>query len=112
MVANALSCITTCLGPEAMQSVLDGVTLGTAHSAEDHDPSVVEGDHNAEKEVHVATGQVKVEMNVTDWTSAQKEDAVLNSMLNWLVAKKKNDLRTFLGEHASSKEGWVVWRNC
>ena len=108
MVPNTLSCITTYLGPEAMQSILDGVTIGTAHRAEGHDPSVVEGDHNVEKEVHVAAGQVKVEMHVTDWAAAQKEDPVLNAMLNWLGAKKKNDL---LGKHASSEEDWVVWRN-
>ena len=53
-VADALSQITTCLGPEAVQSVLDGVIMGMAHMAEGHDPSVVEGDHNIEKEVCVA----------------------------------------------------------
>ena len=36
--------------------ILDGVALGTAHRAESHDPSVVEGDHNIEKEVCVTTG--------------------------------------------------------
>ena len=56
MVADALSCITTHLGPKAMQSILDGLTLGTAHKAEGNDPSVVEGDHNVEKEVHVTAG--------------------------------------------------------
>ena len=56
MVANTLSCITTHLGPKAVQSVLDGVTLGTAHRAEGHDPLVVEGDHNVEKEVCVDAG--------------------------------------------------------
>ena len=55
MVADALSWITTCLSPKAVQSVLDGVTLGTAHKAEGHNPSMVEGDHNVEKEVHVTT---------------------------------------------------------
>ena len=88
-----------------MQSILDGVTLGMAHRAEGHNPSVVEGDHNVEKEVHVATGQVQVEMQVTDWATAQKEDPVLNAMLNWLGTQKKTNLRTLLGEHASSKEG-------
>ena len=39
-----------------MQSVLDGVTLGTAQRAERDDPSMVEGDHDIEKEVHAATG--------------------------------------------------------
>ena len=36
-----------------MQSILDGVTLGIAHRAEGHDPSVFEDDHNVEKEVCV-----------------------------------------------------------
>ena len=39
-----------------MQSFLDGVTLGATQRAEGDDPAVVEGDHNIEKEVHVATG--------------------------------------------------------
>ena len=110
-VADALSWITTCLNLEAVQSVLDGVTLGMAHRAEGHNPTVVEGDHNVEKEVCVATRQVQVEMHMTHWATAQKEDPVLNAMLNWLGAQKKTNLRILLGEHASSKEGWMVWRN-
>ena len=96
IVADALSQVTTCLNPETVQSILDGVTLGTTQRAEGHNPSVVEGDHNVEKEVHVATGQIKVEMHVTDWATGQKEDPVLNAMLNWLGAQKKTNLRTLL----------------
>ena len=55
-VVDALSQITTCLSPKAVPSILDGVTLGMVHRAEGHDPSVVEGDHNIEKEVCVTTG--------------------------------------------------------
>ena len=84
------------------------VTLGMAHQAESHDPSVVKGDHNIEKEVGVTAGQVQVEMHVTDRAAAQKEDPVLNAVLNWLGAQKKSDLRTLLGEHASSEQGQVV----
>ena len=73
-VADALIQVTTCLNPEAVQSVLDGVTLGMAHRAESHDPLVVEGDHNVEKEVHVAAGWVQVEIHMPDWAAAQKED--------------------------------------
>ena len=73
---------------------------------------MVEGDCGIEKEVHVATGQVLVEMHVTDWAETQREDPVLNAVLNWLEAQKKTDLKTLLGEHASSKEGQLVWRNC
>ena len=111
-IADALSQITTCLGPKAVQSILEGVTLGMAHRAEGHDPTVVEGNHNIEKEVHVATGWVQVEMHVSNWAMAQKEDLVLNAMLNWLETQKNTNLRTLLGEHASSKEGWMMWRNC
>ena len=51
-------------------------------------------------------------MHVTHWTAAQKEDPELDAVLHWLEAKKKTDLRTLLGEHASSEEGQIVWRNC
>ena len=55
-MADMLSQITTCLGPETMQSVLDGVALGAAQRAEGDDPAMVEGGHNIDKEVHVTAG--------------------------------------------------------
>ena len=94
-----------------MQSVLDGVTLGATQKAEGDDPVMVEGYHNLEKGEFVAAGQVLVEMHVTNWAAAQKEDPVLDAVWLWLKAKKKTDLRTVLGEHASSEEGQMVWRN-
>ena len=111
-VADVLSQITTHLSPEAMQSVLDGITLGAMQWAEGDDPAVVKADHNIEKEVCVANGQVLVEMHVTNWATAQRKDPVLDAVLHWLEAKKKTDLRTLLREHASSEEGQMVWRNC
>ena len=50
-------------------------------------------------------------MHVTNWAAAQKEDPELDAVLQWLESKKKTDLRTLLGEHASSEEGQMVWRN-
>ena len=100
-----LSRITTHLGPEAVQSVLDGATLGAAKRAEGEDPAVVEGDQEKEKEVWVTAGSVLVQMHVTDWAAAQREDPELDAVLHLLEAKKKTDLRTLLGEHASSEEG-------
>ena len=104
-MADVLSQITTCLSPEAVQSVLDGVTIGATHEAEGYDPAVVEGDHGMEKEVCVTTGWVLFEMLVTDWAETEREDPVLNAVPNWLEAWKKTDLKTLLGQHASSKEG-------
>ena len=50
-------------------------------------------------------------MHVNNWAAAQREDPVLYAVLHWLEAKKKTDLRTLLGEHASSEEGQRVQRN-
>ena len=72
---------------------------------------MIEGDQQRETEVRVTTGQVLVEMHVTDWVAAQKEDPELHAVLQWLESKKRTDLRTLLGEHASNEEGWMVWRN-
>ena len=88
-----------------MQSILDGVTLGATQRAEGDDPAMVEGDHNIEKEVFVTTGPVLIEMHVTNWTAAQREDPELDAVLHWLEAKNKIDLGTLLGELASSEEG-------
>ena len=111
-VADALSWITTHLGPEAMQAILDGATIGTSQRVEGEDPAVIEGDQQREKEVWVTSAWVLVEMHVTNWATAQKEDPKLDAVLQWLESKKKTDLRTLLGEHASSEEGQMVWRNC
>ena len=111
-VADMLSWITTHLSLEAMWSILDGVSLGATHRAEDYDPAVVEGDQGLEKEVYAAAGWVLVEMHVTDWAKTQRKDPVLNTVLDWLEAQKKTDLKTLLGEHACSEDGRLVWRNC
>ena len=104
-VADMLSQITTHLSLEAVQSVLDGVSLGATHRAEGSDPAVVEGDHGLEKEVYVTAGWVLVEMHVTDWAKTKREDPVLNAVSDWLETEKKTDLKTLLEEHASSEDG-------
>ena len=50
-VADMLSQITTCLGLEAMQAILDGATIGASQRAEGENPAVIEGDQQKEKEV-------------------------------------------------------------
>ena len=67
-----------------MQAVLDGATLDTSQRAEGEDPAVIKGDQEKEKEVQVTAGQVLVEMHVTDWAAAQKEDPELDAVLLWL----------------------------
>ena len=55
--------------------------------------------------MHVTTGCVLVQMHVTDWAEAQREDPTLSAVLDWLKAQKKTDLKALLVEHTSSKEG-------
>ena len=50
-------------------------------------------------------------MHVTNQATAQKEDPELEAVLQWLESKKKTDHRTLLGEHVSSEEGQMIWRN-
>ena len=110
-MADMLSWITTHLGPEAMQAILDGATLDTSQRAEGEDPAVIKGDQERERDVWVAAGWVLVEMHVTNWAAAQKKDPELGAVSQWLEAKKKTDLGTLLGEHISSEEAQIIWRN-
>ena len=57
-----------------MQAILDGAAVGALQRAEKENPAVIENNQQLEKEVRVTTGQVQVEMHVTDWAAAQKED--------------------------------------
>ena len=50
-MADALSRITTHLGPEAVQVILDGAGIGAPQREEGEDPAVIEGDQQKEKEV-------------------------------------------------------------
>ena len=55
-MADALSWVTTHLGPEAVQAVMDGATMGASQRAEVGDPAIIEGDQQTEKEVQIANG--------------------------------------------------------
>ena len=50
-MADALSRITTHLGLETMQAVLDGATIGASQRAEGENPTVIESDQQRETEV-------------------------------------------------------------
>ena len=107
-VADVISQVTTWLDPDPVKSILNGVAIGTVHRAETHDSAMVESDHHLEQEVHVAAGHLLVQMHVTDWAGAQREDPVLSAVLDWLEAQKRTDLKALLAKHASSKEGQMI----
>ena len=91
-----------------MRSILNRVALGSAHWAKVHDPAIVESYHHLEQEVHITAG---LQMHITGWTEAQREDPMLSAVLDWLKAQKKADLKALLAEHASSEEGQLILWN-
>ena len=81
-----------------VRSILDRVALGTACLVEVHNPAIVESDCHLEQEVCVTAGHTMVQMHVTDWAEAQREDPVLSAILDWLKAQKRTDLKMLSGE--------------
>ena len=82
-----------------------------AHHAKVHDLAMLEGDPYLEQEVCVTAGHPLVEMHVTNWAEAQREDPMLSAVLDWLKAQKQTDLKILLTEHAFSKEGKLILCN-
>ena len=50
-MTDASSQITTHLGPEVIQAILDRAMMGASQRAEGEDPAVIEGNQQKEKEV-------------------------------------------------------------
>ena len=110
-MADSLSRVTTRLQPEAVQAILDRAAMGASQQVEKESPAIIENNQCLEEEVHVTTGRVLVEMHVTNWAKAQKEDPELDAVPQWFGSRKKADLKTLLGECIKSEEGQMVWRN-
>ena len=54
---------------------------------------------------------MQVQMHVTDWAEAQREDPVLSAILDWLGVQKKTDLKALLANNASSEEVQLILQN-
>ena len=104
-MVDVLGQVTIQLDPDMVRSILDRVVLRAVHWAEVQDPAVVESDHHLELEVHVAAGCMQVQMHVTDWAKAQREDPALSAVSDWLGVQKKTDLKALLANHTSIEEG-------
>ena len=88
-----------------VRSILDGIALGAVCWAEVHNPTIGKHDCSLEQEVHVTTGCALVQMHVTDWAEAQREDPMLSAVLDLVKAQKKTDLKVLVVEHTSNEEG-------
>ena len=112
---DALSCVTSKLNAEAVKSILDRVTVGTAGRANAHDLMVAEANKRIHKQVKEAAVQVwashvHVNLHVTDWVVAQQEDLILIIVMEWISSHKLQDLKHLLGHHTTMEEGMVILR--
>ena len=78
---------------------------------ETHDPTMVENDHCLEQEVHVTAGCAQVQMHVTDWAKAQREDPALSAVLDRLGVQKKDRFKNSSGGTVSNTEGQMILQN-
>ena len=114
-VADALSHFASKLNAEAVKSILDGVTIGTARRANGHDLMVAEANKRIHKQVEETAVQAQathmhVIMHVTDWVAAQQEDPILKIVMEWISSYRVQDLKHLMGNHAAMEEGMAISR--
>ena len=93
VAADALSWVTSKLDAETMKSILDGVTVGMTERADIQDLVVAKADEEIHKEVQktaILAQATCVNLHVTDWVTAQQEDPILKTVIEWI-------------------SGWKVW---
>ena len=81
-LTDALSHVVLKLNAEAVKSILDGVTVGTAGRADAHDPMVAKADKRIHQQVEETAVQghathMHVNLHVMDWVAVQQEDPIL-----------------------------------
>ena len=111
----ALHHITSKLDPETVKSILDGVTMGMTKRVDVQDSAVAEADEEIYKPVQetailARATQSCINLHVTDWVTAQQEDPILKTMIEWISNQKVQDLKNLLGGDANTKDGkTILW---
>ena len=100
---------------EAVKSILDGVTIGTARRANAYDLVVAEANERIHKQVEETAVQAQathmhVNLHVMDWAAAQQEDPILKIVMEWMSSNKVHDLKHLLGDHTVTEEGMAILR--
>ena len=115
MATDALSWVTSKLDAETVKSILDGVTMGKTKRADAQDPVVAEADEEIHKPIQktailATAAQAHVNLHVTDWVTAQQEDPILKTVIEWISRQKVQDLKHLLGSNANTEEEkTVLW---
>ena len=84
IIADVLSWITTPPWPRHGEVCPRWSNLGATHRVESHDPAVVESDHGMKKRYLLLQAGLLLQMHMSDWAEAQREDSVLHTILDWL----------------------------
>ena len=114
-VADALSWVVWKLRAEAVKSILDGVTIGTAGRANTNDPIVAEVDKRIHQQVKETAVQgcathTCVNLHVTDWVAVQQQDPILKIVMEWIFSHKVQDLKHLLGDYIMAEKGMAILR--
>ena len=114
-VADALCRIATRLDAETVKLILNGVSMGAAQQAGNHNPLVIKAGDEIDKQTQKRTVQAlaiwpRVKLYVMDWVAAQREDPMLQITLYWIADQKKGNLKKLLSEHDGSKEVCTIFQ--
>ena len=84
--------------------------MGTTKRADPHHPVVAHTDEDIHKQVQetailARAAQVLVDLHVTDWVTAQQENSILKTVMEWISDWKVQDLKHFLAKMQIPKKG-------
>ena len=52
--------------------------------------------------------QACIKLHVTDWVTAQQEDPILKTVIEWISNQKVQDLKHLLGEDTNTEEDKTI----
>ena len=79
--------------------------------ADAHDPAVAKADkdiHKPVQETVTLAEAAHIYLHVTDWVTAQQEDLILRTTIEWISTQKVQDLKHLLGDDADTEEDKTV----
>ena len=111
VATDILSWITSKLDAETVKSIMDGVTMGMMERADAVDLVVAKADEEMHKPVQqtaILASDACISLHVTDWVTAQQEDPICKTAIEWISGQRVQDPKHPLGDHAKTKEGKTI----
>ena len=90
--------------------------MGMAERADAHNQVLAEAEEDIHKQVWETTVlargvQVCVNLHATDWVTAQQEDNICKTTIEWISNQKVQDLKHLLGDDANTEEGKLSFKS-